>query len=223
MNSCLAFIRSSVGKKYIMGLSGLVWVGFIFGHMLGNLLIFVGPEMYNRYAHAIVSNKPLLYGTEFVLVLSIVAHVFMAIWITKENKEARPEAYAVQTNGKKAITLASRTMIYTGTIVLVFLVLHLLSFKYGTFYSINYDGVEMRDMYRNMAEAFTQPLYVIWYLLSLVLLGFHLKHGFQAAFQSLGLSHPRYVQTLKCLALLYAIVVVGGFISQPLYIFVRGG
>ena len=110
-------------------------------------------------------------------------------------------------------------MAYTGSLILVFIILHIITFKYGTHYDATYGGVVMRDLHRLIIEVFQQTEYVAWYLLCLVLLAFHLSHGFASSFQSLGFRHPKYSQPLKCLSVIYAVIVAVGFISQPLYVY----
>lgn len=213
------YLKSSIGRKTLMGLSGLVMGGFVLGHMAGNLLVFVGPEAFNKYGHAIVSNKPLLYGTEAVLLLAVFIHMICGIWLTRDNKNARPSRYAVESNGDKEVSLASKTMIHSGVIIGVFIVLHLLHFKFGTYYSVAYDGVEMRDLFRNMLEVFSNPVYVAWYVGAVALLGFHLGHGMASCVQSLGFRHPVYSRYIDKGAKAYGLIVALGFISQPLFVF----
>lgn len=213
------YFSSSVGKKVLMALTGFVWTGFVFGHMAGNMLMLVSADLYNKYGHAIVSNKPLLYGSETVLSLCLIIHVIMALLLTKESMQARPIGYSVSASGDKRVTLASRTMKYTGSIILFFFITHLWTFKYGAEYSTQINGVEMRDMYKLIVEVFHNPMIVGGYILALALLATHLKHGAQAAVQSLGFRHPKYTCFIKFAAVVYAVVVTLGFISQPLYIF----
>jgi len=215
----LSLVKSSIGKKFLMGLSGLVWSGFVFGHMAGNMLILVSGDAYNMYGHAIVSNKPLLYGTEIILMCALITHVVLAALLTLENQKARPVGYVSEPAGAKRASVAAKTMKYTGSIVLFFLIYHLITFKYGPHYTTTVNGVEMRDMHRLVVEVFQNPIYVVGYLVSLGLLATHLKHGFSASFQSLGFRHPRYTPFLKTLSIVYAVVVAAGFISQPLYVF----
>ena len=202
-----------------MGIAGLVWTLLVFGHMLGNLTLFISPQAYNSYGHAIVSNKPLLYGTEAALILSILVHVFLGIWVSLQNKKATPGKYAVAANSQKKASWASKTMVWQGSIILVFIILHLCTFKYGTEHWVIYDGVEMRDLHKLIVEVFANPEYVIGYVISLVLLGFHLSHGFGSAFQSLGFNHPRYTPAIKTMSWVYGVVVALGFIAQPVYVY----
>jgi succinate dehydrogenase / fumarate reductase cytochrome b subunit len=212
------FFLTSVGKKYLMGFTGLVWAGFVFTHMAGNLLIFAGADIYNKYGHAIITN-PLLIPAEIFLVLALATHVFLAIKLTIENRAAKGSRYHAAPNGEKAGSLASRTMAIQGSLVLAFIILHIITFKFGTYYETTVSGVVMRDLHRLIVEVFQQPIYVVWYLVALVMLGFHLKHGFGSIFQSLGLKNDHYAPMINKLSCIYAIVVALGFISQPLYVF----
>ena len=214
----LNFFRSTVGKKYLMGLTGLIWMGFVLSHMLGNMLILVSPDLYNAYGHAIVSNKPLLYGAETVLILGLIVHVTTAIQLTIKNKKARPDRYVASSSGLKKASFASRTMAIQGSIVLAFVILHLATFKYGTYYETIVDGVKMRDLHKLVIEVFQKPGYIAWYFISLVLLMFHLSHGAQSVFQSFGVLQRKMQPQLPKLAWTYAIIVVFGFLSQPIYV-----
>lgn len=213
------FLRSTVGRKYLMGATGLVWMGFIFGHMAGNMLILISPDIYNAYGHAIVSNKILLYGTEIVLVSAILVHVTTAISLTKSNADARDTQYKITPNGPKGSSWASRNMGLQGSIILAFIILHLITFKYGTHYETMVDGVKMRDLHRLVIEVFQRPGYVVWYFISLGLMMFHLSHGAHSIFQSFGILERKMQDGLKKFAWTYAVVVVAGFLSQPLYVF----
>lgn len=212
------FTNSTVGKKYLMGISGLVWAGFVMAHMAGNLLMFVGPDAYNAYGHALTSGK-IIYVAEIVLILALITHVYCAITLTLQNRAARPERYAVSASGAKRVSLASRTMGIQGSIVLAFIILHIATFKYGTYYETTIDGVKERDLFRLIVEVFHQPGYVLWYLVALVLVGFHLSHGVKSSFQSLGIMSGSTRAGIKVLSNAYAIIVALGFIAQPIYVY----
>lgn len=215
----LDFLKSTVGRKYLMAFSGLIWMGFIAGHMLGNMLILASADLYNAYGHAIVSNKPLLYVTEVVIVLALITHVVTAISLTIQNKKARSVGYAMAPNGNKGPALGSRFMAVHGLIILAFIIIHLATFKYGPYYETQVNGVVMRDLHRMVIEAFQNPIYTGWYVLALILLFFHLQHGAASIFQSIGFLERKMQKGIKIFALIYAILVVGGFLSQPLYAF----
>lgn len=219
LSSPHGFLRSTIGKKYLMGLAGLIWAGFVLTHMAGNLLIFVGSDAYNMYSYALTSNK-LLIVAEAVLVLALVAHVCLAISLTMQNRAAGGAGrYAVKAKGDKKARFASTTMGVQGSVILAFVILHLATFKYGTHYETTVNGVVMRDLFKLMVEVFQSPGYVVWYLVALVLLAFHLSHGVGSVFQSFGWMNGRYQPILRKLSVVYAVVVAAGFIAQPLYIF----
>jgi len=214
----LTYLKSSIFKKFIMGLTGLGLSGFVLAHMAGNLLIFVSEEAYNIYGYKMTHNPayPLI---AWGLVGMMVLHAFMGILLTKENGAAKSGRYAVTPNTSKDTTTASKTMIFSGSILLVFIITHLVGFKYGTFYEVTYDGVVMRDLHRLIVEIFQNPLAVVWYVFALVVLSVHLRHGVSSCFQSLGFNHPRYTPCIKKIGILYAVIVAAGFISQPLYVY----
>lgn len=215
----LDFLKSTVGRKYIMGLTGLVWMGFVFSHMAGNLLIFAGSDMFNAYGHAIVSNKILLYGAESVLTVALIVHVATAISLTIQNRQSRHTRYAINPNGEKGASTSSKTMALQGSVLLAFIILHLISFKYGTHYDTVVNGIPMRDLFKLVIEIFHQPGFVAWYVVALIIMMFHLSHGAHSIFQSFGILERKMQKKLKTFAWLYAGIVVAGFISQPLYVF----
>lgn len=214
-----SYLKSAPGKKLIMGITGLIWAGFVFGHMAGNLLVFVGSDAFNMYGHFITSGN-LIYLVEAVLILALLTHVFCAVSLTLENRKARGiSRYQMNPSGEKGVSTASRTMAVQGSLLLVFIITHILAFKFGAYYETTVNGVVVRDLYRLMFEIFSNPLAVGWYLIALVLLGLHLYHGFGSIFQSLGLKSVNNADKINKLSVLYAAVVALGFISQPIYVF----
>jgi succinate dehydrogenase / fumarate reductase cytochrome b subunit len=216
------FFLTSIGKKYLMGFTGLIWAGFVLSHMLGNMLILVSADAYNKYGHGIVTSG-ILIPAEIVLTLAFVVHVIMAVLLTIENRKARGSRYAVTPAGDKGGTLASRTMAIQGSLVLAFVILHLITFKYGTYYETTVNGVTMRDLHRLVVEVFHQPGYVLWYCVALIVLGFHLRHGVGSIFQSFGLKNDHYAPMIQKIAIAYAAIVILGFLSQPFYVFFIAG
>ncbi len=221
MHKFRIWFGSSVGKKQVVAFSGLGLAVFTLSHMAGNLLMFISPRAYNLYGHSLVSNPafPLIEAT---LALAFLVHIGLAIQLSVRNRKARPVGYTSWGSGPKKTDFAARSMVLTGLLVLSFLVLHIITFKYGAHYVAVYDGVEVRDLFKLIQEKFQQPLYVAWYVFSLVVLGVHLSHGVSSVFQSLGLFSARTV-FLRQLAWAFAIVVAGGFITQPLWVFCCGG
>ena len=218
------FFLTTIGKKYLMGLTGLVWAGFVLTHMLGNLLIFVSADAYNKYGHGIVTSG-ILIPAEIVIVLALLVHVTMAILLTIENRKAGGggNRYAMLPNGPKKASLASRTMALQGSLILAFIILHIITFKYGQYYETTVNGVQMRDLHRLIVEVFQQPGYVAWYVVCLILLGFHLSHGVGSIFQSFGMKNDHYAPMIKKISVTYGILVFLGFLSQPLYVYFFAG
>lgn len=213
------FFKSTVGRKYLMGVTGLIWMGFILTHMAANMLILVSADLYNTYGHMIVSNKPLLYTAEAVLVAALIVHVATAVSLTIQNRKSRNLRYAQTPNGEKGSSWASKNMAIQGSLILIFVILHLITFKYGKVYETVVNGTPMRDLHKLIIEVFQQPGYIAWYLVCLVLLMFHLSHGAHSIFQSFGILERKMQDKLKKFAWLYALIVAGGFISQPIYVF----
>jgi succinate dehydrogenase / fumarate reductase cytochrome b subunit len=220
MSSLILTLNSSIGRKFIMAITGFGLTLFVMTHMLGNMLILAGPEAYNSYGHKLTSMAiyPLI---SWGLVACAAAHAYMGMLLTKQNRDARGgQGYAVTAVAAgKATDPASKSMIFSGSIILVFLIIHLANFKYGAIYPVNYGGVEMRDLHRLVIEKFQSPIYVVGYILALMALWVHLTHGVASIFQSLGVNHPKYNCMISIFGKAYSIIVAAGFISQPLYVF----
>lgn len=215
------FLLSSIGKKSIMGITGLGLCLFVFSHLMGNFLLFVSEESYNKYGHNLVT-MPFFNVIEIILLIICLMHVFLGVLLTKENRKANPKKYFINPNKDKSSSLASRTMIYHGVVILLFVIYHLVTFKYGPIYLISYNGVEMRDLARLVVEVFQDPFYVFFYVVCMLILGWHLTHGFASSLQSLGFNHPKYTPLIQSLSWVFAIFIGGGFLSQPLYFFLKG-
>lgn len=216
MTSSQNFLTASIGKKQIMALTGAGLIGFTVTHLIGNFLMLFGPDAFNLYGHTLTSN-PLIYVAEAALVGMFLLHIFLAAILTIQNKLARPKSYAVKVKTGRGETFASSTMPYTGLILLIFVVLHLINFKYGSNYPTIVDGVQMRDLYRTTIEYFANPLYVAWYVFAMVALGIHTSHGFWSMFQSWGLEHPKYTPAIKSIAIAYGVFVTIGFSGLAIF------
>ncbi|MBP9680251.1 MAG: succinate dehydrogenase cytochrome b subunit [Bacteriovorax sp.] len=221
-SKCKCSTSTSIGKKQIMGVTGLLLCGFLVAHLLGNLTLLVSSDVFNKYSHTLTSN-PLIYGAEAVLLLIFLSHIFMAVRLIIENKKARPIPYHTYKKSGRGGTFASSTMPLTGLIALVFLVIHILGLKYGTHYTTTVGGVEMRDIYKTTVEYFADPIHVFGYLVAVVALGIHTSHGFWSAFQSLGLNHPKYMPKIQCASKAFGLFVAIGFSIFPLFCYFQGG
>jgi succinate dehydrogenase / fumarate reductase cytochrome b subunit len=221
------YLSSSIGKKQLMALTGLGWCGFVFTHMVGNLLYLVGPDAYNNYGNNITGNKEIYYAIETILVTLLALHVLFAAMIVIGNRRARPIGYSLNQNksNKSAASVASRTMALSGTLVLVFIVFHLIQFRFGTDYPYQYKGQEIRDLARLMREFFQSGGYVAAYLICLFVLSFHLQHALWSSLQTLGLIPGGKEAGIRRLSYLFGIATCTGFALNPLYIFFvqRGG
>jgi succinate dehydrogenase / fumarate reductase cytochrome b subunit len=215
-------LHTSVGKKQIMGVTGLLLCGFLFTHFLGNLTMFVSADAFNKYSHALTSN-PLIYLAEAGLGLLFLSHIVMALKLTIENKAARPVQYYMRETSGRGSTFASSTMPYTGAVALIFLIIHILGLKFGTHYTTTVGGVEMRDIYKTTVEYFADPLHVLGYVVAVVALGIHVSHGFWSAFQSLGFNHPKYMPKIQIISKLFGLLVAVGFSSFPIFCYLQGG
>lgn len=205
-----------------MGTTGLVWSGFVLAHMAGNLLMFAGADAYNKYGHTLTSGS-IIYVAEAVLIAAFLVHVVCAISLTIENRAARGgQRYAMCPNGEKGPRLASQTMAIHGSIILVFIILHISTFKFGTYYETTVNGVVMRDLHRLLIEVFKEPGFVAWYLVSMAFLFFHLSHGVGSIFQSFGLKNERSERLIVGLSWAYGAIVSAGFFAQPIYCFLKG-
>jgi succinate dehydrogenase / fumarate reductase cytochrome b subunit len=209
---------STIGRKQLIGLTGLGLCGFVLIHMVGNLLILVGPKAYNEYSHALISN-PLIYLAEAGLLFMFVAHLALASMISIANLCARGSRYAVLSNGDKGTSWIQRSLWAQGLLILVFTVLHLITFKYGQHYTADYGHGGIRDLHKLVVEIFHQPGYVIWYVIALITLLFHLSHGLASSLQTFGIHQPRFQRGIKVASWIYALVVGLGFIVQPVYVY----
>ncbi len=217
MSSLGSYLGSTIGKKQLVGVAGLGLSLFVLAHMTGNLLIFVGPEAYNKYGHALTSN-PLIYIAEAGLIGIFLMHVILALFLTKKNNDAKGSRYAARGEKTKA-SYASKSMRAQGVIIFAFIALHLNTFKFGKIINVEYDGVVMRDLFTLMLEVFAQPLYVFGYVFVLVLLWTHLGHGFSSSLQTLGLNGEKIDPVVTKIGHAYAAIVSLGFIAQPLFVY----
>jgi len=212
------FTNSSVGKKLVMAVTGSFLIIFLIVHLIGNITLFFGPDAFNGYVSALDVVKPVIRVVELVLLAAFILHIFNGIRLWFENKKARGMNYKVSGAAENS-TLFSRTMLLTGSIVFIFLVLHLATF----FWRFNFydpSGLANHHLYYDIVISFFQIWwYAALYVIAVILLGFHLNHGFQSAFQTFGWNHKKYFSLIKNLGTLYAIIMALGFASMPIYFF----
>src|SRR6476660_1823048 len=184
MGRLRSFYASMVGKKVVMGVTGLIGVGFVIIHSLGNLLVFRGPAAINSYSHFLKSTGELLWGLRIVLLVAVILHVIAAVQLTRQSRAARPIGYVKRE--AQVATISSRTMRWGGALLLIFIVLHILHFTTGT---IRPAGVFTReDVYVNMVASFRIWWVSLFYIVSMIALGLHLAHGAWSSVRSIGAS-----------------------------------
>lgn len=222
------FLMASIGRKFLMSITGLFLVVFIGIHLTVNLLlIFDGSgELFNKGAHFMATN-PMIKIMEPLLGLGFMIHIIWSFFLEYQNWKARPVKYAKRSPSDSS-SWASRNMLVLGALVLVFLILHLMDFYWiikfdkGSMNLVTIDGVEMHNTYKLVSELFiTKPVYDVLYIIGGVLLGIHLTHGFWSAFQTLGLSNKYWMKRLQFLAKIYAVIVAVGFSVIPLYFLIK--
>ena len=207
------FYASSIGRKFLMGLSGLFLVSFIAVHLTVNAFSLFSADLFNRGSHFMGTNG-FIQAMQYVLALGFIFHIGMGITLQLKNNAARPVKYAMSKPGENS-SFASRSMILTGILVMLFLFLHLkdffvpIKFQHGT-YGTDYDL---------LVAVFSNPVYVVIYVVAFVLLAIHLFHGFQSAFQTIGVNHPKYTPAIKFLGVLFCVIVGVGFSAIALFHF----
>ena len=209
-NKAVRLWDSTNGKKAVMAVSGFILFLFVLGHMLGNLQVFEGPAQFNRYAQLLRILPEALWTVRIILIIMVILHIVAAVQLALRKRAARPIEYAK----RKPVgsTYASRTMYWSGPIILAFVIYHLLDLTTG---NLNPSFIE-GDVYHNVVASFSNPIVSAWYIFAMVLLALHLRHGVWSMFNSLGLSRPRYTNMLRRAATFFAVMIFLGFISVPI-------
>ncbi|MEQ8766478.1 MAG: succinate dehydrogenase cytochrome b subunit [Planctomycetota bacterium] len=210
MTRLLGFYRTSIGKKIVMAGTGIALLGFVIGHLLGNLQVYLGPEKLNAYAEFLHENIGVLWLARIGLLVAVVLHVDAAVRLTRQKHRSRKVAYTK--TGYEGSDYASRTMMWSGPIILLFVIYHLAHFTWGTAHH-DFQGM---DVYHNVVSGFSVFWVSALYIAAMIALGFHLYHGIWSFFQTLGLNHPRWNALRRCLATLLTVGIVAGNISIPL-------
>ena len=207
----LRFWETTVGKKAIMAITGVILFGFVVGHLLGNLQIFLPPERINRYAATLRSHPGLVWTARIILLVSVILHIWSSFQLWLLQRGARPVNYVKKTNINS--TYASRTMMWSGPIILAFVIFHLLHLTLGTVHPGGPFDVD--NVYQNVVTGFQVWPVSLFYIIAMIMLCYHLYHGLWSMFQSLGFSHPVYTPWLKLFAKIVAILIAIGNISIP--------
>jgi succinate dehydrogenase / fumarate reductase, cytochrome b subunit len=217
VNQLSAFYRSSIGKKFIVAITGVIMIGFIVGHLLGNLQIFLGPDWVNGYAQHLRELGPILWLVRIILLLTVILHIYFTVRLAIENKRARPKNYRRKENVKASF--ASRHMVVSGLVVFSFIVFHLLHFTGHNFNAqfplLKNDPLNHYDVYSMMVYGFQNVYVSAFYIVGLFLLTLHLTHGASSFLQSLGLNDQKLTPKLAFLGRVFAWLVFLGYTSIP--------
>lgn len=214
-------LGSSIGTKLLAGITGLFLFVYLLVHIAGNLVVFAGHDTFNHYAGALSTN-PAIWAIEVVLVLGLLTHVIKTVGVTLRNRQARPVAYAVKkpAGGTSRKTLASSTMILSGTWLLLFMILHVYGFKFAPA-PMTPEG--HRDLFALEMQYFSNIGVVAFYVVTMLLVGSHLSHGISSAFQSLGLDHPTWTPRILLGGRILGALIALGFIAIAIWAHLTGG
>ena len=220
-SSRLRIFSSSVGTKLLIGLTGFFLVLYLLIHIFGNLIIFLGPEAFNRYAYTMEVRNPTLPLLELIILVGFAVHIYKAIRMYLENRQKRPVAYRMKkyAGAPSRKSFASSTMIVSGLWLLAFLIIHVQAFRFSEEYPLAGGG---RDLYRQEFENLSNPLVVGFYVLSMLVVGSHLWHGIASSLQSLGFDHPVWTPRVLVAAKVLAVAIAGGFVIIALWVHFTG-
>jgi succinate dehydrogenase / fumarate reductase cytochrome b subunit len=210
MSDSGGFFSSTLGKKWLMAVTGIILFGFVVGHMLGNMQIYLGQERLDHYAELLQANQAFLWAFRSVLLFCVSVHIWAAVVVWLRNRSARPVKYKMfQPPG---LDYAARTMVWSGPIIALFIVYHILDFTVGT---ANPDFIK-GEVYHNVIASFSNPGIALVYVAANLLLAFHLYHGLWSLFQTFGWDHPRFGWIRRALAIFFSALIGAGNISIPL-------
>lgn len=215
--------RSTVGRKFIMAISGIALILYLIVHLAGNLMLFIpdGGQTYNRYSYFLHQMGPVLTVFRVLLAAAFLFHIATAIRVYAENRRGRSTRYAVYASkgGPSKLSASSRYMASTGLILLIFVPIHVWMFTLAPHGDAVVGGVVVRDVYGTVVPAFKNPWIAFGYSATMALLWMHLRHGFWSALQSLGALKPRLTHAIYAFGLTFSILLAGGFLILPLYVF----
>jgi succinate dehydrogenase / fumarate reductase cytochrome b subunit len=220
MNWFLRFVNSSIGKKLFMATTGLLLCLYLIIHLFGNLFLYQGAEAFNTYVETLSAVKPLVRVIEVILALIFLIHILNSLWLTLENRRATPTKYRLLKAGETS-SLFSRTMGLTGSILFIFLAVHLQTFWYR--FQAEHEGGRFYEIVTGDAVGFGNPFVTGLYIVAMILLGFHLRHGFLSAFQTFGIRYNKYGKLLEALAVVFWFGIPLGFLTIPIYFGVLKG
>lgn len=226
MNWLKTYLTSSIGRKQLMGVTGIGLYLFLIVHLLGNFGLFSGPEHFNKYAHLLLHNlAEIIVPIEFGLLAIFLVHIWTSVTVTMDNRAARGSQYHAKGKARTK-TLFSTTMAVSGVWLFLFLLIHVPHLRFGAMVPepmVTYDGVEMKNLYKITMDGFSHAWYTGFYVVSMVLVAFHLAHGVQSSLQTIGFNHPKYRGMVRWISSAYALIIGAGFIVIAVWAFFQQG
>lgn len=222
MKKILHHYQTSIGRKQIVAVTGLVLIFFLVGHLAGNLFLFAGPEAFNNYAKKLASLRPGLYVVEILLAVIFLIHIFVTYLLVLENVRSRPQPYHVR-GGKAERSFAAQIMPFTGSVIMVFVAYHLWDFTFTA-----HDGAQsiLKDgknygLYGLVYNAFSDPLHSTIYIIAMACIGFHLSHAIESFCQTFGWNHPKYTPRIRWFSNFFGMLIGWAYSAIPLYVLLR--
>lgn len=220
---CFGLIKTSIGKKQVVALTGLLLIIFVVSHLIGNLLIFAGPKVFNGYAATLKEMRPLILLVELALLAVFLIHVLVTVLLVLENRRSAGFTRYAVANHRGNLSWATQTRTYTGLFLFAFILWHLFDFTFS-----NHSGPrsiidhQSLGLYGLVYNSFLNPIHSLLYIIAMGCLGFHLAHGVQSFMQTFGFNHPRYTPMVLRFSRFFALVIAIGFSSIPVYVLIRG-
>jgi succinate dehydrogenase / fumarate reductase, cytochrome b subunit len=220
---CFGFLKSSIGKKQVVAVTGVLLMLYLVAHLLGNLFIFVGPKAFNTYANTLASFRPGLYVIEVALLFVFLIHIWFTVLVVLENiRSAGMTRYSVA-NAKSHRSWATRLRVYTGIFILAFVVWHIMDFTLIDHHGArSFIGQKSFGLYGVVFNSFLNPVHSALYILAMISIGFHLAHGVQSCVQTFGYNHPTYAPMIRNAGNWFGILIAVGFSSIPVYVMIMG-
>ncbi len=221
---CFSLLKSSLGKKQIVAVTGLMLIVYLVLHLAGNLLIYLGPSTFNHYAKTLAGFRPWLYIIEVALLLVFLTHIYVTVLLVLENIRASngPMRYQVA-NSKGERSWATRLRTYSGLFIFAFIVWHIFDFTLIDHYGPrSVIGGKSYGLYGVVYNSFLNPVHSILYIIAMLSVGFHLAHGVQSCVQSFGYNHPKYSPMIRKIGNWFGFLIAFGFSSIPVYVLING-
>lgn len=220
---CFALLKSSIGKKQIVAVSGLLLILFVIGHLCGNLLIYLGPNAFNGYAETLAKLRPVVFFIEMALLAVFLIHVCVTVLLVYDNIHAAGLSRYAVANSRGERSWATHLKVYTGLFIFAFVIWHLFDFTFSDHHGTNsMIAGKALGLYGVVYNAFLNPIHSGLYIIAMFCLGFHLAHGVQSFIQTFGFSHPKYTPIVKKIGYAFGFIIAFGFSSIPVYVLIRG-